>query len=224
VAVDLAQAAVTALASAVGALAAAAFGYRYALAKHQRERTFDKQLAWYEKATAALIDAANRLNWAMAAEVAAVSIPDQQRAWSEALSSLVSLRGLEAESEMYATPESHTALSEAVADVTGLARAIWVIGSRGGSRSGAQPVRRLYEICFKLLYHAASRLATDVRTHLALPEIAREWRLYDEEYRRLRGELAELRERGQDFNDGAWPLSESPSAPRPQPTDGAAAV
>lgn len=201
-AVEIAEVGATALASAIGAFAAGAIGYRYAIARFRRERVFDKQLAWYEKATGSLIDTANRLNWALAADLAGVAEEDRRRAWAEALSALVSLRGLEAEAEMYASPKAYSAISEAVQDVTGLARTIWVAEGRPDSTQKGTP-RRLYEVCFKMLYHAASRVAADVRLHMALPAVEREWRLYDQEYRELRAELDAWKRRGKDFNDGS---------------------
>jgi len=207
--VDAGQFLLTVAASALGAFAAAAVGYRYALARFRRERAFEKQLAWYEKATGTLIETANKLNWALAGELARIVESDQRRAWAEAQSALVSLRGLETEAEMYASVSSYEALSEAITDVTSLARSLWHL-SEGSSGVGMAAPQRLYEIAFKLLYHAASRLATDVRLHLDLPEISREWRLYDHEFRELQRELAELREKGMDF--GAEPkLDRSPN-------------
>jgi hypothetical protein len=216
VAVEIAEVGATALASAIGAFAAAAIGYRYAIAKFRRERVFDRQLSWYEKATGSLIDAANRLNWALAADLAGVAAKDRERAWAEAISALVSLRGLEAEAEMYASPEAYGAISEAVQDVTELVKTIWVVDGLSDSTQKGTP-RHLYEVCFKMLYHAASRVATNVRLHMALPAIQREWRLYDQEYRELRAELDAWKRRGKDFNDGAWPLGSTSATPAGQP-------
>ena len=224
-AIDVGQFLLTTSASALGAFAAAAVGYRFALAKFRRERIFDKQLAWYEKATSTLIEAANKLNWALAGELAGIPEADRRRAWADAQNALVSLRGLETEAEMYASVSSYEALSEAVTDVTYLARSIWQLSDRPPGVDMPTP-QRLYEVVFKMLYHAASRLAADVRGHLELPEISREWRLYDHEFRKLQNELSELRERGVDLGSepelhrGPNPVS---AAPEPRPAEQGAA-
>ena len=179
----------TAAASAAGTLVAGAIGYRYAIARFRRERTFDKQLLWYEQSTARLLSAANRINWAQAADLANTAPAVRAKAWAEAQEGLVSLRGLEAEAEMYASQASHDAVAQALNDISSVSTALLHVDA--GTNSVVN-VSALYEVIRKLLYHAASRLATDGRTHLGLPEIGREWRLYDEEIRALQEEVAEL--------------------------------
>lgn len=203
-AADAGQFISTVTASALGAFSAAAVGYRYAVAKFRRERIFEKQLTWSEKATTTFIEAANKLNWAMASALASTPEPEQRRAWAEAHSALIGLRGLEAEAEMYASPSTYEAISEAVGDISNLARNIWTLSEHAAEEAETKISSRLYEIAYKMLYHAASRTATDVREHLELPELSREWRLYDRELRELRAELDALQEKGLDFNDGAW--------------------
>ncbi len=146
-------------------------------------------------------------------------IPDveQRRAWAEAHNALVSLRGLEAEAEMYASPSSYEALSEAITDITFLARSISDLSEQTENTEGLPVPKRLYEIAFKMLYHAASSMATDVREHLRLPELPREWRLYDGEFRELQAELAQLREKGLDYSADSAPTTQSKTPPRPRP-------
>lgn len=179
----------TVAASAFGAYVAAHLGFRYALSKLKHERAFDRRLGWYEAAAQRLIETANKLNWALAADVAGVGSDARERAWAEAFESLVGLRGLELEAELFASNSACNAVREAVRDVTTVARSAWEI-----SNDSAIPVApsRLFEICYKMLYHAASRLAADVREHLELADLDREWRLYDREFRELREELAAM--------------------------------
>jgi hypothetical protein len=115
----------------------------------------------------------------------------RSKAWADAQEGLVSLRGLEAEAEMYASQASHDAVTEALNDVSAISGILLRVDLRDAVKIDCP---RLYEVIRKLLYHAASRLATDGRAHLGLPQIGREWRLYDEEIRSLHGEVASLTE------------------------------
>ncbi|MDP9353135.1 MAG: hypothetical protein M3P51_16565, partial [Chloroflexota bacterium] len=56
-----------------------------------------------------------------------------------------------------------------------------------------------------------------VREHLRLPELPREWRLYDGEFRELQAELAQLREKGLDYSADSAPTTQSKTPPRPRP-------
>lgn len=190
----------TALASAVGAFVAAYFGFRYAMTRLKKERAFDRRLQWYEETCKLLTDVANKLNWAAAADLAQVSKEQKSRAWSEAQQGLASLRGVEVSAEMYASDAAYQAVSEAMTDVTTVAKTAFI-----ASQVPDVEVRgdRLFEICRKLLYHAASRLATDVRAHLDLEPVSREWRLYDQEFRELRTELAEIEEKVRPHTEAA---------------------
>ena len=137
---------------------------------------------------------ANKLNWAASADLAGVEPAEKARAWTEAHLGLTSLRGLEVSAEMYASDGAYQAVSEAMTDVTSIAKSAFVasqIPELGVDRN------RLLEICRKMLYHASSRLATDVRDHLELEPVSREWRLYDQEIRDLRAELAEIEKKVQ---------------------------
>ena len=205
--------ATTVVASGVGAHAAGAIGFRYGIAKFQGERVFDKQLAWYEKATSSLLTAASKLNWAISTERAGMPAPDVDRAWAEAISNLLTIRQLEIEAEMYASPESYDALSDALGEILTVAETAPVIRR---SPAASVPVQaELFVIVVKLLYHAASRLANDVRSHLKLPEVSREIRLYDRDFRELHEELASLGNR--DAALGLAVRAGGPSQDRPLP-------
>ncbi len=170
-AVDISQTIATVIASAVGTLVAGALGYRYAIAKFRQERTFDRQLDWYDRATKALHEAAAKINWAMASEVAGLAFDEKRKLWTDVHGAISGLRALEAEAEMYATPEGYEALCEALRDVGVISRAMMALPN-WAEPSGDKDVATLYEICEKLLRHAASRLSDDVREHLGLPLIA----------------------------------------------------
>lgn len=193
----------TVLAAAVGAYLAARLGFTYALSKLKHERAFDRRLVWYEQAVKRLVDSASRINWALATDLAKVEGPERERAWAQAFEGIVALQGLEVEAELYASNSAYNAVREAVRDVTTVARSAW--GMSGSKETPAAPVR-LFEICFKMLYHAASRLAADVREHLDLNELDREWRLYDRQFRELQEEFASYTE------DKEVPEAESPES------------
>ena len=61
-----------------------------------------------------------------------------------------------------------------------------------------------------------SRLAADVRGHLELPQLPREWRVYDQEMRELHAEREQLRGRGIELQD---PLSRRGEATRQPPIE-----
>jgi hypothetical protein len=194
--------ATTVLASAIGALAAGAVGFRYAMAKFQRERAYDRQLAWYERATAVLLSAARKLSWAIGADNAQMSELVRAKAWEEAIEELLGLRALEIEAEMYASPESYEALREAIDDVLTVAETAPTI-ERAGKYKAGPPRGQLFVVSFKLLYNAASRLAADVRVHLKLKPVDREPRLYDKEFRELQADLQHHKELGRDYGNDA---------------------
>ena len=176
----------TLVASAVGAFVAAWLSLRFAIPRLRSERAFDRRLLWYEKATSLLITAGNRVNWALAAEVSGRPASALQHTWTEAHQALIDLRGLEIEAELYASNAAYEATRTAVQDVSALGHIAFATNNLPNS---AEHVRKVYEILGKLLFHAASRLAGDVRNHLDLEPLAREWRLYDEEMRQLHEEL-----------------------------------
>jgi len=129
---------------------------------------------------------------------------------------LLKLRGLESEAELFATNHGYRAVSDAVGQTTVLARVALATEHQPNNR---EETTRVFEIVYKLLYHAASALAEDVRDHLGLDEIGREWRIYDREYQELQNELAEWKSKGDDLSGGAW-AGPSPSGARA--TDGTA--
>lgn len=188
----------TVIGAAAGAFAAAYFGFRYGWFSLKRERAFDRRLEWYEKATARLVDAGNRINWAQAAVLIGASDSQRKKAWSDVHQALVDLRGFELEAEMYASNDAYEAVREAMRDVSHVAGAAYRMAENASDDSP----ERLYEICQKLLYHAASRLAADVRDHLELEPISREWRLYDRELRELQEELTHFEEERVPAKDG----------------------
>jgi hypothetical protein len=193
-----AEFATSVLASAIGALAAGAVAFRYALAKFQRERAYDRQLGWYERATAVLLSAARKLSWAIGADKAQMSEEVRAKAWEEAIEELLGLRALEIEAEMYASPESYEALREAIDDVLTVAETAPAI-ERSGQYSAVPARGQLFVLSFKLLYNAASRLAADVRAHLKLKPVDREPRLYDKEFRERQADLQRQKELGRNY-------------------------
>lgn len=170
----------TAAAAAVGAFVAAYLGFRYAMTRLKKERAFDRRLEWYENTCRLLTDVAGKLNWAAGADLVGGAPEERARAWAEENAGLASLRGIEVSAEMYASDGAYQALAEAMNDVTSTARSVWIASRVANTRVDEG---RLYEICRKLLYHAASRLATDIRDHLDLEPVSSEWRLYDQELR-----------------------------------------
>jgi hypothetical protein len=172
------------------------------MAKFQRERAYDRQLAWYERATAVLLSAARKLSWAIGADNAHMSEPVRAKAWEEAIEELLSLRALEIEAEMYASSGSYAALREAIDDVLTVAETAPTI-ERAGQYSAVPPRGQLFVISFKLLYNAASRLAADVRAHLKLKPVDREPRLYDKEFRELQADLQRQKKLGRDYGKDA---------------------
>jgi hypothetical protein len=179
----------TLIASALGAFLAAWLGFRYALRKVQAERAFDRRLEWYENAVRRLLETATKLHWTFAADEAKLSAVQMERVLAESYEAVAALRALQVEAELYATNATYAAIEEAVADATHVSHA--AVAFR--YMEDATPPGRLLQITCKILYHAASRLATDVRDHLRLEVIEREWRLYDKELRELHAELNALR-------------------------------
>ena len=184
---DPAQFVATVVASAVGSLGAAAFGYRYALARFRRERRFDRQLEWYERATKAFIDAANRISWAIASEEIGLPPDEQRKCWVAAHESLLALQGLEPEAALYALPNGYEAVADAVADVGAISRLFLV-----ANLISRDELRRVQELCGKVLRHASARLADDMREHLELAPLDRPVGLYDRDFRELQAELARI--------------------------------
>jgi hypothetical protein len=204
---DLAQFVATVVASAAGSLGAAALGYRYALARFRRERRFDRQLEWYERATKAFIEAANRINWAIASEEIGLPEDEQRKCWIAAHESLLALQGLEPEAALYGLPSGYEAVAEAVSDVAAISRLFLV-----ANLISRQELRRVQVLCGKVLRHAAARLADDMREHLELAPLDRPVGLYDRDFRELQSELSRIR--GSRGDLGAEPREASP--PHPQ--------
>lgn len=213
---DVVQLLGTVVAAGVGTLLAAAVGYRYALARFRKERAFDRRLAWYEQAVRTLVSGANHLNWALAGELINVAEPDQKAAWSNAYRELLKLNGLEIEAQLYATRAGHKAVEDVVAAVTTIAQAIMHVGDR--IEAEWYVPSRLFEIERKLLLHAAATLASDVREHLGLEDIDRDWSLFDQELGQLTEDLERYREhalasRGEPPYGGVVPQEHDPPGP-----------
>ncbi|MFG0313531.1 MAG: hypothetical protein ACF8LL_05025 [Phycisphaerales bacterium] len=199
---DLTQLLGTVIAAGVGTLLAAGLGYRYALARFRRERAFDRRLEWYEGAVRILVGAANSINWALAGKQIDVPEDEIRKAWSAAYEELLKLRGLEIEAQLYATRAGHRAVEDVVETVTTLAKAMMYVGERSDDKWSVPS--RLFEIEYKLLLHAAATLASDVREHLGLEEVERDWSIFDRELTQLAEELQELQEKVQE-GDGERP-------------------
>lgn len=196
---DVSQLLGTVIASGLGTLLAAGLGYRYALARFRRERAFDRRLEWYEGAVRILVAAANSINWALAGKLIDLPADDLRKAWSAAYEELLKLRGLEIEAQLYATRAGHRAVEDVVETVTTLAKAIMYAGERDGD--GWSVPSRLFEIERKLLLHAAATLASDVREHLGLEEVERDWSIFDRELTQLAEELRELQGKVENVDD-----------------------
>ena len=195
----------TLLASAVGAFFAAWLCFRYALSRFQRERAFDRRLAWYEKAVGMLLGAYDRINWALAGDLIVTSSEERQRACSEAYEALYRLRSLAAEAELYSAPESVDVVREVSEQVIAIAQASHG-GAAGTEGLPLPPPERLISLAGKMLRHAAATLSADLREHLGLPPIDRPWSIYDHDYRAFIEELRRHKEGGVDYSGGAWNL------------------
>jgi hypothetical protein len=199
----------TALASALGTLFAGGVGYGFAMSRFRKERAFERRLTWYEAAVKKLVESANDLNWALAGDMIGAKAEARTQAWSAAYNSLLRLRGLEIEAQLYATADGYEAVSAVVEHVSTISTAVMYKGERDASGDWAVPTR-LFEIERKLLLHAASTLASDVREHLQLDELKRDWSVYDKVLNGLLEELEGLRARGIDFSKEApYGLGES---------------
>lgn len=196
-AVDPASIVTTALASAAGTAFAAAVGFRYALAKFRRERSFERRLAWHEGAVRDLVDAAGKLikalNTVRKPELASRSL----EAWQAVGDSFGRLLGLQTEAELYASNAGYEAIVRITEDVRMLSNVAERVSRM--KASGEKPVATgrdafaVYDTIVTLLLHGASRLAKDVRKELELEELERETRIYDDEFLE---HLADIKEKG----------------------------
>lgn len=189
--VNLENVVATVLASGLGAFIAASLGFRYAMSRFRRERAFDRRLEWYERTVQRLTHVHTALTFAQASDAVPISAEDRDAAWAEAWQAVLSLRGLDVESELFATPRSYEALREALADIATASQAALKHG-----QPGTGPNKQFLVVTGKLIRHATATLAADVRQHLELEPIMREWTIYDHEIRELEDELADLREKG----------------------------
>lgn len=184
--VDAASIIATALASAAGTAFAAAVGFRYALAKFRRERSFERRLAWHEASVRELVDAAGKLikalNTVRKPELASRST----EAWQAVGDSFGRLLGLQTEAELYASNAGYEAIVRITEDVrmlSNVAERVSRFTANGGTLpTSARDEFALYDTIVALLLHGASRLAKDVRTELELGELERENRIYDDEF------------------------------------------
>ena len=180
-AVDPVQVVVTVAASAFGAALTAAIGLRYAIARFRKERAIDRRLTWHESTVRELVDASGKIIRALNASRSPHLRADQESAWRNAGEALGRLLNLETEAEMFASNVAYHALSEAAEDIRVTSKLAQRIAEQGSAGKEAQRSLQMYEITSKLLLHAASRLARDVREELQLDELSRDWRLYDDE-------------------------------------------
>lgn len=169
------------------AAVAAGLAYWLGLRKARIESRSARQLAWLESALAQLLAAAGELNNARAADHAGMVGKERDEMWGKALLSLGELRHLELEAEAYVPNSTAEAISEAVGDIIHLST---MAGRLGTAARGSDP-DRLFEMVRRLIYHAASRIAGEVREAMGLDQLRREWRLYDAEIRQLRDDIQE---------------------------------
>jgi len=129
-------------------------------------------------------------------------VSEREAAWRDAADALERLLSLEIEAELFASNDAYQAIATAAQDIRDTAKAAeFAVRSEavgfGDDKASAQRLQ-MYELAAKLMLHAASRLAKDVRVSLELDELSRDWRLYDHE---LEAHLTDLRERVQTRTD-----------------------
>ena len=185
-AIDPASVVATALASALGTATAGAIGFRYAIAKFRRERSFEWRLTWHEAAVRELVDAAGRLIRALNTVRKPELAPRRAEAWGAVGDSFSKLLGLQTEAELYASNAGYEAIVSITEDVRALSTAAERIARlRATDEAFASQGRdefAVYDTIVTLLLHGASRLAKDVRRELELEELDRENRIYDDDF------------------------------------------
>jgi hypothetical protein len=217
-AVDLAQLLATGAASAIGAAAAGAIGFRYAVARFRKERAFDRRLTWYETAVRDLVDGSGKIIRAVNTVRRPHLASGREAAWRDAGDALGRLLSLEAEAELYATDDAYYAISRAAEDIRAVSKAAERLASSGPQPASATPSDeqlakslQMYDIVSKLMLHAASRLARDVRQHLELDDITRDWRAYDHELERHLQDVERLGLRTPDSSPAATDQNDHPA-------------
>ena len=175
--------------SVIAAAVAAGLAYILGLLRARFESRSARRLVWLEKALAQLLAAAGDLNNARAADLAGIVGRERKEYWDRALLALGELRHLELEAEAYLPNSAAEAVSEAVTDIITVSTAA---GRLSAADSGPDP-DKLFEIVWKLIYHAASRIACEIRQEMGLDELSREWRLYDAEIRQLHTHVHHVR-------------------------------
>ena len=184
---------------------AAGLAYILGLRQARVESRSARRLAWLEKAQAQLLAAAGDLNNARAADLAGIVDREREEYLDKALLALGELRHLELEAEAYLPNAAAEAVSEAVTDIISVSTAA---GRLRAAAPGPDP-DKLFEIVRKLIYHAASRIAGEIRQEMGLDELSREWRLYDAEIRRLRTDVQHFEESGAVLEPPAQQIGET---------------
>jgi hypothetical protein len=178
------QFATTVFAALLGSLGAGAIGFFFALRQFRRQKSFDHRLDWHEKTVRQLIDASEKLRKvAVSAQIDELS-DDLEQLFDEAISAMPNVTLL-IEAEMYASRDSYRALKHAWRDQGELALANVQIQNTIAQHEDLDPGQalssKIVDTVAKSLLHAASRLASDVRTTLDLEPLEKQSRLYDDD-------------------------------------------
>lgn len=173
----------TAIASLVGALAAGAIGYFFAVRRFRHERAFEGRLRWHEEAVLQLTESGEALRKAAVSMQVPELQTDVSRHFESALGSVPG-NNLLMKAGMYARPKSYRALKEALRDQSELAVALIQVqraGTSFGEPEMAERISpRILMAVARSMFHAAARLASDVRKTLGLKELKDGKELYDD--------------------------------------------
>lgn len=174
-----------AMAALVGALAAGAIGFFFAIRRFRHEKAFERRLEWHEETVRQLTESSERLR-----KIAiCMQVPDLDddltKLFEEAIESMPNIELLMLQAEMYASRNSHKALAQARDDWGALTVANVQILNTIASREESDISNRLSPLIIdtvaKSMLHAASRLASDVRETLKLGQIDRRQGPYDDD-------------------------------------------
>lgn len=173
----------TAIASLVGALAAGAIGYFFAVRRFRHERAFERRLRWHEEAVVQLTEGGEALRKAALSMQVTELQTDVSQHFESALDSMSS-NNILMKAGMYARPKSYRALKEAVRDQSELTVALIQLqraGTSFGEPEMAERISpRILKVVAKSMLYAAARLASDVRKTLGLRELNDGRGLYDD--------------------------------------------
>jgi hypothetical protein len=178
------------LLSALGALATALLGFWLGQRKFRSDQSFQRRLEWHEQAVKRLVRAANKLREAAHISQDPVLDKEKDEAWDQADRALDALRGLDMEAELYASDAAYNAIVDAIRHSEEQLQAgldvLRLVPDRPDPTPEAIRVSiNALELSARVMQHAASRLATDVRKTLGLGPVSRRFRLYDDEVTQL---------------------------------------